>query len=147
MKVFEKVISKQDFSIEWLIDNNYYIDLPPGMVSRILVLGYLYRSIKSGNPIAILQEITKGRSQRQLYTYRKNNFSVSGAKVNQLKLLENTLLKLNIKDWATDRPTEYTITLLHRELMEESESRMIRMKNDRNKIQVVRVYGKNARFD
>jgi hypothetical protein len=125
MKTMKKVITKQDFSVDWLLASKFYVDLPPGMISRILVLGYLYRSIKSGNSIGILQEITKGISQTQLYAYRKNNFSVSGGKINQLKLLENTLLKLNIKDRQTDRSTGHTLTILHRELMEESESRTI----------------------
>jgi len=121
----KKVINKHDLRIDWLTTNGYYIELPAGLVSRILMLGFLYRQIKEGNGIAILQQITKGISQTQLYSYKRGNWSVPGNKYNKLKLLENEILHLNIKDRKTDKLTGYTLTLVHKELMAEPESKTI----------------------
>lgn len=120
-----KVLTKQDFSIDWLVANKFYVDLPKDPVSRIIILGFLYRGIKEGNPITVVQHITKGVSPSQLYQYRRNNWTVCGSKLNKLKLVENTVLTLAIRDCRTDRPTGYRLSVLLREIMQQSEPRTI----------------------
>jgi len=121
----KKVITKQEFNIEWLVANQYYIELPSEVVSKIVVLGYLSRMIKSGNAIQVILGITKGASPTQLYEYQKNKWFVNGSKINKLKLLENTLLQLNIRDKKTDKLTGNVLKVLHREIMVNADSHVI----------------------
>lgn len=121
----KKAITKREFDVNWLTASQFYIELPSNPTSRIIVLGFLYRSIKSGNQIGTLQEIIKGVEQRQLYNLRKANWTVPGSKINKLKLLENTMLQLIIRDRKTDKPTGFTLNVLHKEIMPELEHRII----------------------